>query len=268
MASVRAALIWVCMTGGLSCANAQQELHVAKPAQIEGGIDALPMLLPADTPGVRSIDAQLAALNNDLVRGLPECYAGYQDWEQGVEHSDPKTAPHVGEAWSRKVGVTMLGPKFFSLLVTDSTFCGGVHPATSTQALVFDLQSGALVRALGIAEKAPDAAEYVNQTSGDRVYQLVLPGLKRAYREAATKDCKEDFDYYGDSYLIWPDAASGTLVAMAGDLPNVVLECATELKMPLDEARRLGFDEVLLQAIAEAHKRVKKPVVPSNAPKK
>jgi hypothetical protein len=82
---------------------------------------------------------------------------------------------------------------------------------------------------------------------------LRLPKLKVIYAAAEEDYCQ---DYFKDkrSFVLWPDAESGTLVADVAGLPHFALPCKNELKLTIEQARKLGFDESLLQAIEEAHR--------------
>ena len=82
---------------------------------------------------------------------------------------------------------------------------------------------------------------------------LRLPELRVIYAVAEEDYCQ---DYFKDqrSFVLWPDAESGTLVAEVAGLPHVALPCKNELKLTIEQARKLGFDESLLQSIEEAHR--------------
>jgi hypothetical protein len=74
-----------------------------------------------------------------------------------------------------------------------------------------------------------------------------------AAAEEADSDCQGYFEEERP-FALWPDAESGTLKAEVAGLPHVALPCKNELKLTIEQARNLGFDETLLQAIDEAHR--------------
>jgi hypothetical protein len=85
---------------------------------------------------------------------------------------------------------------------------------------------------------------------------LIYPALMEMYMKDPDNggDCK---DAYQDpqSFMIYPDAKTGTLIVSAFDLPHVVQACANDMTLTLDQAKKLGFDHGFLDAVAAAHQQ-------------
>src|ERR1039457_6752545 len=161
----------------------------------------------------------------------------------------------VSEDWSRKVVVTMQGPRFLSLVAThEYVNCGGAHPDSDTMAMVFDITTGTPVSWPAMVTKSAGAAAILGAVSdGSKVGVLVLPALAKINLAAANEDCRDAFQD-PQPFQLWPDAKNGALVAQAFDLPHVVAACAIEIPLSMAQARALGFDEGLLGAIEQAHR--------------
>ena len=84
---------------------------------------------------------------------------------------------------------------------------------------------------------------------------LIIPALRPPTIAHASEECKDAFQD-SQPYQLWPDAKSGTLTAEPFGLPHVVAACADDLKLTLDQARKLGFSETLLSAIEQAHRQL------------
>lgn len=148
----------------------------------------------------------------------------------------------------------MHGPRFLSMVAQGSYFCGGAHPAGEAIALVFDMQSGSLVNwvelnpSVSAGSSAPDPADGADSVT------ITLPALRHLYMSAAPPECRDAYDDL-QRFLLWPDAKSSTLIAQAAGLAQVDQPCVNELKLTMEQARKLGFSQELLRAIEEAHRR-------------
>ncbi len=83
---------------------------------------------------------------------------------------------------------------------------------------------------------------------------LVYPALSALYMKdpANSGDCKNAYQD-PQSFILWPDAKSGTLIVEAFDLPHVAAACANDMTLTLDQAKSLGFNADFLAAVAAAH---------------
>jgi hypothetical protein len=236
-------------------------LHISPVHQLRKGLDLWPLIANPGNTSEQRINETLTALNSRLANSLHECDANYRQWEQMVnEDSKGKHSTH-GD-WERKVKVTMAGSGYLSL-VADETFifCGGAHPDSETISLLFDLASGKLIDPLSFVAQPNDISVYSDTVAdGSSISALVLPALKKMSQDTAVDECKNAFAE-NQSYLIWPDAKTGRLVALPFDLPHVVQACAERIELTTEQARTLGFKEELLRAIETEHRRV----TPANA---
>jgi hypothetical protein len=135
------------------------------------------------------------------------------------------------------------------------SFAGGGHPNRDSLAMVFDLATGKPVNWMSLIGNSANASVYSDSNSdGTTVGALIVPALRMMTIAKADKECKDAFRN-PQSYQLWPDAKSGTLTAEPFGLPHVVAACADDLALTPDEARKVGFDETLLSAIAQAHRQ-------------
>jgi hypothetical protein len=215
--------------------------------QLRKGVDAWPLIVNPSTPAATRVNATLTRLNKLMQQSLRECDEGARD-AIGNEAGD----------WERSIKVTMTGPRFLSLVARDGTYCGGAHPSSDTLAMVFDLNTGIPVNWMTLIAKSANASWYSGPiTDGTNVGAPAIPAL-RAMSVVAATDCKDIFQdsqsYPQLSYQLWPDAASGKLIAEPFGLPQVAAPCAEHLELTIEQARKIGFDETLLTAIEQAHK--------------
>jgi hypothetical protein len=220
--------------------------------QLRKGVDAWPLIANPATTAERRVNASLTLLNNGLQSSLRDCDAGALAEKKQTGTVETGQDP-AEDDWEREVKVTMTGPHFLSMVATDDTFCGGAHPNSDTIAMVFDMTTGTLVNWVDLVAKSAGATANGDTASGgSSIGALVLPALQKINIAAASAECKDAFDD-PQPFLLWPDAEHGTLVAEATDLPHVVQGCAEEIPLTIEQARKLGFDESLLSAIAQAH---------------
>lgn len=246
-------LFAVLVPGSLALAQAQDSVNLEPMKQLRGGVDAWPLISHPSTLAERHVNDALNRLNENMARTLKDCDTSYRNWADQVHQ--PLTGKNaVGHDWERKITVTMTGPRFLSIVAIDGyIFCGGAHPDRDTLAMVFDLTTGRPVNWMNLISKSADASAYSDSNSdGTTVGALIVPALRAMTLAKADKECKDAFRN-PQSYQLWPDAKSGTLTAEPFGLPHVVAACADDLALTADEARRVGFEETLLSAIAQAH---------------
>jgi hypothetical protein len=229
-------------------------VRLAPKTELRKGVDLWPMIADAKTPAELKVNAALTRLNARLKRSVGECDVEYRESLKRMGALAKGQDP-VEEDWTRTIDVTMRGPGYLSMVATDYSSCGGVHPNDSQMAMVFDLQTGTPVNWLALLPKAAGASSYSDTVmDGSKAGGVLLPALKKMYDAAADADCKGVPE--GGAFLLWPDAAKGTLVAVAFDVSHAIQACAVPMDISLEKARTLGFSEAMLGAIAEAHKSV------------
>jgi hypothetical protein len=166
--------------------------------------------------------------------------------------------------WERTVAVTMAGPRYLSLLISDDTDCGGAHPETGVWALVFDLGDGAQVdwrRLLGarLAGKTetdddPSGLKVILQNS-PRLYELYMAHYGRGADDADCRDAMEESPE-PPSLALWLEAAKGGL-AVKPVVPHVVEACAVAIVIPAATLKAEGAGAEVLRALAEARRPLK-----------
>ena len=111
----------------LPCAALAGEfLTLSQPRPMTEGLTAMPRIAAPQTPATARINAAMQRLDADGVKQAAGCLA------------DARSSPTTEKGdYQRATEVTMRGPGFFSVTVTDSYFCGGAHPDDSSLALVY-----------------------------------------------------------------------------------------------------------------------------------
>lgn len=252
-----AAFAWGQAQAGNTQAMGAAILKLEPVKQLRKGVDAWPLIVNPSNPAEQHVNETLTQLNLRLTKALSECDAGTLEDMKDSGRPREDWAGVVAEDWSRKVVVTIQGPRFLSLVATDDYVnCGGAHPNEDTMAMVFDMTTGAPVNWPAMVTKSAGATVVTGFVAdGSKVGALVLPALAKINLAAADDDCKQAFQG-PQGFQLWPDAKNGTLVALAFDLPHVVAACAIEIPLTVEQARTLGFDEHFLNAIEQAHAKI------------
>ncbi len=194
----------------------------------------MPQLASASTPALAKINATLKGLDASALSMLNDC-----------------------NSYQRSVQPTMLGPGYISIWVNESWDCGA-YPNVSISVHVFDLNTGdavnwtKLVSGAGVTTYSDTGADGKDGAP----LALVYPALKAMYLKVPDNagDCQTA---YGDdqSFIIWPEAKTGTLKVEAFDLPHATQACANDMTLTLDQAKTLGFNADFLNAVAAAHQQ-------------
>ena len=219
--------------------------------ELRKGVNAWPLIVSPANDAERRVNATLTKLNERLAKALRDCDADYLAWarQTGNDHSQ------IADDWSRAVAITMQGPRYLSLVASEEMFCGGAHPNEDQIALVFDMNTGRPVNWVALVAKSSGASSSTDSVAdGSNAGALILPDLRAMSVAAASADCKDAFQD-PQSYVLWPDAKKERLVAQPFDLPHAVMACSVEMKLTMEQARKMGFNDSLLTAIAEAHRR-------------
>jgi hypothetical protein len=230
-------------------------IKLAPMKHLRKGVDAWPLIANPAGAAEQRVNATLTRLNERLGKALQDCDANVR--ESMKENGQPTRGKHpTVDDWSRTVEATMTGPRFLSLIATDETDCGGAHPDGDQMAMVFDMTTGAPVNWIKLLPKSSTPSALTDSvTDGSTMGALVQPALRKMLLSAADAECKDAFlDPQG--FQLWPDAKHETLVALPFDLPHVVQACANEIDLTMDQARKMGFDETLLNAIHQAHNQI------------
>jgi hypothetical protein len=225
-------------------------------------MDAWPQIVGPQTPEVKRVNADLSAMNRQTLASLRECDADFRRYQADVVK--PKTRANVSGDWTRKVTITMNGPRFVSMIADESQACEGAYPLNALIPIVFDMNTGERIDwkslspgGTGVfagAEESPD---------GTSSPGLFIPALMKLAVSRATGDCREamqHFDHLGQDsdlpFVVWPDAKRGLLMTKASGWPHVIQACEEKIGLTIAEARKLGFSEELLVSLEQAYQAV------------
>jgi hypothetical protein len=206
------------------------------PPKLMKDIDAMPRIAAATTPALTQVNAMMDAIDKDA-----------------------KDQRRQNKTFTRSVTVMMAGPGYLSVMLSDS-WEGGAYPASQVHVVVLDLSTGKtvdwtkLVNAKGVKNYSDSGADgKLGQPQA-----LIYPALLAMYLKDPDNagDCQSAYGLFGpQSFMIYPDAKSGQLDVSAFDLPHVVQACMNDMMLTADQAKKLGFDQGLLDALAAAHQQ-------------
>jgi hypothetical protein len=201
---------------------------------LKKGIDAMPQLANATTPAQQKINATMKSLDADALSMVKDC-----------------------KSYTRTVQPTMLGPVYLSVWVNESSDCGA-YPNVAISVKVFDLNTGDTVNWTKLVNSA--GVKTYSDTGADgkqgQPLALIEPALMAMYLKDPDNagDCQTAYsDANTQSFIIWPEAKTGTLKVEAFDLPHVTQACANDMTLTLEQAKKLGFNQGFLDAVAAAH---------------
>jgi len=226
------------------------------------GMDAWPKIVGPQTAEVARVNAYLSAMNRQTLTSIHECDADFRRYQESA--LKPKTRANVSGDWTRKVTVTMNGPRFLSMIADESQACEGAYPLNAFIPIVFDMKTGDRVDWKSLSPAGTSVVAGAEESpDGTSSPGLSIPPLMKLAVSRATGVCKEvmqDFDHLSRSsdlaFVIWPDATRGLLMTKASGLPHVVQACEEKIGLTITEARKLGFSEELLGSIEQAHRAV------------
>jgi hypothetical protein len=152
----------------------------------------------------------------------------------------------------------MRGPRYLSLVATDSYWCGGAHPDSSTMALVYDLATGSPV-SWGLLLPQALASNTDTDTVGDGtvIGTVSSPALRDLYLKAGMggSECAGFLPQMDLSFILWPNARDAGITLQPSFLPHVMAACGDELTIPVPTLRNLDVRPELLDAIETAHEK-------------
>jgi hypothetical protein len=223
--------------------------------QLRPGVDAFPAILAPHSPAAERVNATLDAMNKQLLDSLRECDNVYLRTHRPKSNTATKRPLPV--AWERRISVTMKGPRLLAMIADDLQFCGNSYPNRDRAALVFDMDAGGQPvdwRSL-MTESAEAVPASDSSLDGAPSSSLVMPALTEMAVSRAGPECKRAFNPQGDlTFLVWPDAKRGRIVAQATGLPHGVQACQTEIALTPEQARQAGFGDQFLALIEQAHR--------------
>ncbi len=215
-------------------------------------IASLPRLVPGGevTPAVADkVNAALKKLDVSAAAAALDCRKSYREQQHKTDFAD----------WNRTIDVTMRGPRFLSMVATDSFFCGGMYPNDGIiLPLVYDLTTGSPVNWLKYLP-AGAKSDLGNSADGAKMGVVVWPVLAALARKDAEKDCQQAFDDSGEAvqFALWLDVRQGAIEAQPVSFPHAMAACADAVEIDIAAARRMGFAAELVDAL-EAGQRLQR----------
>ncbi len=209
------------------------------------GVAAMPQVVSGVTPEVAAkMNAAFKRLDARVGAAAADCRK--QFLEQQHKRGD--------DAWTRGVEVTMRGPRYLSVMATDSYDCGGPYPNDGLLLpIVYDLNTGGAVNWLKLLP--PGASSGLDSAGdGSKVGAVIWPVLTKMASAQAEKDCKEAFATADAvSFVLWLDARQGAVEAQPFSFPHAEAACADSVEIPVAQARKMGFNGEMLDALEAAH---------------
>jgi hypothetical protein len=202
-------------------------------------IDAFPRLA-GKTPAIVRINAALDRANARVLKAAQDCIA-----------SDP-----MHSDWTRRIDMTMAGPRFVSFVGRDDIYCGGPHPNTSTFALVYDLTTGRPIDWTKLISARFGGKPGTTQAGDGKILgTLSSPRLKALYIRdmKPDADCKDTLNDTDFNFMFWPDAQANGLVMDQEDLPHVSQACGGWITLSDKTLREMGAAPSMIDAIEASH---------------
>lgn len=195
-------------------------------------------------PGADGINAALATFDAGALAGRADCAA-------------------AGGEWTRTVWTPFAGPRFLTVAINDSFYCGGAYPSVSLIRLTVDRRTGSAPDWTTLWPAAGILA--ASQADGLLPSTTQAPAVIDWFRAAVREDPENDAEWldqcdgwYGadapeEPVMIWLDAAAGGIAMDWAYLPHVAMACGSPQVMPLDVAAQLGASPELIDAMRQGH---------------
>lgn len=236
---------WILLVLGTVSGGAQTVVLRAQK-DVYPGVGAMPRVVAGQgvTAAVAAkMNVAFAKLDMRVAAAAADCRKSYRE----QQHKGAK------DAWTRSVQVTMRGPRYLSLVATDSYDCGGPYPNDGLiLPLVYDLTTGGAVNWLTLMPPGPKSG-IDSAGDGSTIGAVQWTLLTDMARKDAQPECREAFAS-GDevSFVIWLDAKAGAVEAQPSSFPHAEAACADAVEIPVAEARAMGFKAELVDALAAA----------------
>jgi hypothetical protein len=234
----------LCGAGAASASPFAVVLH--QPPPLAKDADSLPRIVSPKTAATDRINADLARAD--------------AQWREDAVWCRKNATSPKDVYLARGFTVTMRGPGFFALSVSDESDCGGAHPNNDVTARVYDLDSGRRVDWLKLFPASARMKRPYDDASEELAGMFTSPVLQAVYLKTARtyRPGKEwaDCDYLeqpGRVFDLMPNAESGGLDMEPADLPRVIMACGDSVTISPTELRRLGADPRLIGSIEQSH---------------
>ena len=255
--SIRATTLATMLVCAATANGANRVVTLRSVAPVAKDIAAMPLIDAPSDEAERRINAALARFDANVRKAAAECR------KDGGRNSD----------WSRSVEATMRGPGFLSFTIGDNAFCGGAHPNSATQAIVYDLATGkpvdwtallppSLTGTLSLQTGMDDTktVALASRKLFDLYLKLYRPVAAGAKESDEDRECREAVKMAGTdappAMSAWLDAKQGGL-AIQFDLAHVVQACADAVVIPVSTLKAEGAKSALTDALEAAARTAK-----------
>lgn len=245
----------VCMS--VTASGADRVVTLRTVAPVAKGIAAMLLIDAPANEAERRINAALPRFDANVRKAVAECRKG------SGKNFD----------WSRSVEATMRGPGFLSFTIGDNAFCGGAHPNSATQAIVYDLATGkpvdwttllpsSLTGTLSLQAGMDDTktVALASKKLFDIYLKLYRPVSAGGKETDEDRECREAVKMAGSDapppMSAWLDAKQGGL-AVQFDLAHVVQACADAVIIPVAMLKAEGAKAALTDALEAASRAAK-----------
>lgn len=233
--------------------NSDQLFSITNRKQIRKGVDSWPLIVGPSTPPVQRANSLLIAMDATLDRELKDCDRDLAFYANANNITMAELNP-AGD-WTRKVAVTMRGPRFISMVAEETHICNGSYTENNFYAIVLDMRTGEPIKENVLVTDAEHDLGAVNPlVDGIAFHELTMASLSAVAVDRAKGECKKDLDQGALSFWAWPDSATRLLMVRPSGLPHVIESCEVPIGLTVDEARRLGFGSELLDALRRARR--------------
>lgn len=212
-------------------------------SQIAPGVESLPRVVAGPVVSAKSvqrINANLSQYDTRMKVAAQACTA-----PTGEDRPEPRHETW----WKRTVLVTMSGPRYLSLVASDDYDCGGVHPASGTLTLTYDLSDG---QSLDWGHVLPAGAKWIHtgDTGGMDIEVVRWPTLTSIALRKADENCRATLHDYDVAFFLWLDGQKRQLMASVYGLPQVAVECSQPFGLSIPELRALHVSSKVLEGFA------------------
>jgi hypothetical protein len=233
--------------------NSDQLFSLTDRKQIRKGVDLWPLIVGPSTPPIQRANSLLIAMNATLDRELKDCDRDLASYANANNITLAELNP--ARDWTRKVAVTMRGPRFISMVTEQTHVCNGSYPQNSFYAIVLDMRTGKPIEEDVLLTDAEHDLGAVNpRVDGIVFHELRMASLSAVVVDRAKGGCKKDLNQAALSFWAWPDSATRLLMVRPSGIPHVIESCEVPIGLTVDEARRLGFGSELLDALRRARR--------------
>ena len=238
-------MVWCLLLAGVAQG---QVVSLRMQKNLYPGVGAMPRVTAGGgvTAAVAAkMNAAFAKLDVRVAGAAADCRKSYRE----QVHKSGK------DAWTRSVQVTMRGPRYLSLVATDSYDCGGAYPNDGLiLPLVYDLTTGGAVNWLTLMPPGPKSG-IDSAGDGSVIGAVQWKVLTDMARKDAQPECRDAFATEDEvSFVLWLDARAGAVEAQPSSFPHAEAGCADAVEIPVAEARTMGFKAELVDALAAAGK--------------